>query len=376
MTSLVSFSNLVDGAAAPVSETFESYYPFTDKPWARIPRRKASDVDEGVSAAHKACRSGPWRTMTPSARGRLLMRLADLITANSDRLAALETRDSGKLVSDMTAQVRYIAEWHQYFGGLVDKIEGAGLPIDKAGMFAYTRRESVGVVAAIVRWNSPLLLLTWKLAPLLAVGNTVIIEPSEHASASTLAFAELFSEAGFPPGVVNTSISRNRRVRSASLTAANLMRLVSYLGGASNRPSSQWFATACASPRKRCSGPFCWSFHSMTRTKRSRSRTTVHMAWRPVSGLQYEEPSTAPSPSKPEPYGSTAIGPSATSRPSAATSGAASVAKADTRQSTRIFRPNPSGSIDWQDSQSVRHPTKRRMTKAAHSTSRRLGSRA
>src|SRR3984957_5120127 len=103
MTSLVSFSNLVDGAATPVSETFESYSPFPDKPWARIPRRKAS---EGVSAAHKACRSGPWRTMTPSARGRLLMRLADLITANSDRLAALETRDSGKLVSDMTAQVR------------------------------------------------------------------------------------------------------------------------------------------------------------------------------------------------------------------------------------------------------------------------------
>jgi hypothetical protein len=374
MTSLVSFSNLVDGAAAPVSETFESYYPFTDKPWARIPRRKAS---EGVSAAHKACRSGPWRTMTPSARGRLLMRLADLITANSDRLAALETRDSGKLVSDMTAQVRYIAEWHQYFGGLVDKIEGAGLPIDKAGMFAYTRRESVGVVAAIVRWNSPLLLLTWKLAPLLAVGNTVIIEPSEHASASTLAFAELFSEAGFPPGVVNTSISRNWRVRSASLTAANLMRLVSYLGGASNRPSSQWFATASASPRKRCSGPFCRLFHLIARRKRSRSRTTVHMAWRPASGPPiWAAPFAAPRLSKREPYGSTAIGPSATWRRSAATSGAASVAKADTRQSTRIFRPNPSGSIDWQDSQSVRHPTKRRMTKAAHSTSRRLGSRA
>jgi acyl-CoA reductase-like NAD-dependent aldehyde dehydrogenase len=118
-----------------------------------------------------------------------------------------------------------------------DKGEGAVLPIDKAEMFAYTRRESVGVVAAIVRWNSPLLLLIWKLAPLLAVGGTVIIRPSEHASASTLAF-ELFSEAGFPPGVVNTSISRNRRARGASFAAANLMRLVSYLGGASNRQSS------------------------------------------------------------------------------------------------------------------------------------------
>jgi acyl-CoA reductase-like NAD-dependent aldehyde dehydrogenase len=126
MTSLVSFSNLVDGAAAPVSETFESYYPFTGKPWARIPRCKASDVDEAVSAVHKAFRSGPWRTMTPSARGRLLMRLAYLITANSDRVAALETRNNGKLISEMTAQVRYIAEWYRYFGGPRGQNRGRG----------------------------------------------------------------------------------------------------------------------------------------------------------------------------------------------------------------------------------------------------------
>jgi (Z)-2-((N-methylformamido)methylene)-5-hydroxybutyrolactone dehydrogenase len=126
MTALVSFSNLVDGAAAPVSETFEGYYPFTGKPWARIPRCEASDVDEAVSAAHKACRSGPRRTMTPSARGRLLMRLADLITANSDRLAALETRDNGKLISEMIAQVRYIAESYRYFGGLRGQRRGRG----------------------------------------------------------------------------------------------------------------------------------------------------------------------------------------------------------------------------------------------------------
>jgi hypothetical protein len=94
--------------------------------------------------------------MTPSARGRLLMRLADLITANSDRLAALETRDSGKLISEMTPQVRYIAECYRYFGDPRGQNRGAVLPINKAGTFAYTRRESVGVVAAIVRWNSPL----------------------------------------------------------------------------------------------------------------------------------------------------------------------------------------------------------------------------
>ena len=95
MTALVSFSNLVNGAASPASETFESYNPFTGKPWALIPRCRSNDVDQAVAAAHAAFRSGPWRTMTPSARGRLLVRLADLIAENAERLAALETRDTG-----------------------------------------------------------------------------------------------------------------------------------------------------------------------------------------------------------------------------------------------------------------------------------------
>jgi aldehyde dehydrogenase (NAD+) len=132
------------------------------------------------------------------------VRLADLIAENAERLARIETRDNGKLIAEMGAQLRYIPEWYRYFGGLADKIEGSVLPIDKPGMFAFTRREPLGVVAAIVPWNSPLLLLAWKLAPMLAAGNTAVIKPSEHASASTLAFLELFEKAGFPPGVVNS----------------------------------------------------------------------------------------------------------------------------------------------------------------------------
>jgi (Z)-2-((N-methylformamido)methylene)-5-hydroxybutyrolactone dehydrogenase len=142
--------------------------------------------------------------LTATARGKLLVRLADLIAENADRLAALETRDNGKLIAEMSAQLRYLPEWYRYFGGLADKIEGAVLPIDKPGMFAFTRREPLGVIVTITPWNSPLLLLTWKLAPLLAAGNAVVIKPSEHSSASTLAFAELFAQAGFPAGVVNT----------------------------------------------------------------------------------------------------------------------------------------------------------------------------
>ena len=204
MSALASYSNIVDGISQQAAATFESFDPFTGKPWALIPRCDTADVDRAVTAASRAFRSKEWRGLTASARGKLMVRLADLIAANAERLAAIETRDNGKLINEMTVQLRYAPEWYRYFGGLADKIEGAVLPIDKPGMFAFTRREPIGVVAAIVPWNSPLLLLTWKLAPLLAAGNTVVIKPSEHASASTLAFVQLFAEAGFPAGVVNT----------------------------------------------------------------------------------------------------------------------------------------------------------------------------
>jgi (Z)-2-((N-methylformamido)methylene)-5-hydroxybutyrolactone dehydrogenase len=204
MSELAVFQNTVDGKKAEAREFFETFDPFAGRPWAKIPRCNAVDVDAAVGAANRAFRANPWRAMNASQRGRLLVRLADLIEAEADRLAAIEVRDNGKLIAEMSAQLRYLPQWYRYFGGLADKIEGGVLPIDKLGMFAFTRREPLGVIACIVPWNSPLLLLTWKLAPALAAGNTVVIKPSEHASASTLAFVELFEKAGFPPGVVNT----------------------------------------------------------------------------------------------------------------------------------------------------------------------------
>ena len=201
---LTAFQNTVDGARVAPRATLESLDPFTGKPWATIPADGADQVDAAVAAARAAFRSPAWAGLTATARGKLLLRLADLIAENADRLAMIETRDNGKLLAEMTTQCRYLPEWYRYFGGLADKIEGAVLPIDKANMFAFTRSEPLGVIAAIVPWNSPLLLLTWKLAPLLAAGNTVVIKPSEHAAASTLEFVQLFEKAGFPPGVVNT----------------------------------------------------------------------------------------------------------------------------------------------------------------------------
>ena len=206
MTDLTRFSNTVAGreVQAEGSATFESFDPFTGAPWAAIPRCSPADVDAAVQAARAAYRSPEWRGMTHTERGKLLVRLADLIFANAEELAALEVRDNGKLISEMLTQLRYIPEWYRYFGGLADKIEGGVLPIDKRGLHAYTRREPLGVIACITPWNSPLLLLAWKLAPALAAGNTAVIKPSEHASASTLSFVKLFEAAGFPPGVVNT----------------------------------------------------------------------------------------------------------------------------------------------------------------------------
>ncbi len=131
------------------------------------------------------------------------MRLAEIIEREASRLGELEVRDNGKLIAEMGVQTRYLAEWYRYFGGMADKVEGAVLPSDKPGIFNFTRYEPLGVIGMITAWNSPLLLLAWKLAPALAAGNTAVIKPSEYASASTLEFMELITEAGIPPGVVN-----------------------------------------------------------------------------------------------------------------------------------------------------------------------------
>ena len=156
-----------------------------------------------MEAAQKAFRAPSWAKISASARGALLRKLADLIAAEADRLAEIETRDNGKLITEMRTQLRYIPQWFNYFGGLADKIEGRVIPIDKPGMINFTREEPLGVVAAITPWNSPLMLATWKLAPALAAGNTVVWKPSEFSSVSALEFGRLFEKAGFPPGVVN-----------------------------------------------------------------------------------------------------------------------------------------------------------------------------
>jgi aldehyde dehydrogenase (NAD+) len=200
------------------------------KTWARIPKCDQRDVDQAVSAARKALEQGAWADMHPSQRGQLLRKLGDLILRDADHLATTEVQDNGKLYAEMRGQVGYIPQWFYYFGGLADKIEGAVVPIDKADMFTYTRHEPVGVVAAITPWNSPLLLTTWKLAPALAAGCTVVLKPSEFTSASTLEFARLIEEAGFPAGVVNVVTGFGADVGEALTTHPGVDK-IAFTGG-------------------------------------------------------------------------------------------------------------------------------------------------
>ncbi|MBL6932583.1 MAG: aldehyde dehydrogenase [Rhodospirillales bacterium] len=232
MSELTTFQNLVNGKRidSVSREWFDSFNPFTGKAWSRIPTCGAADVDFAVESAHAAFTSSEWSSLTPTARGQLMVRLADLISENAERLAEIEVRDNGKLIAEMSAQLNYIPQWYRYFGGLADKVEGRVLPIDKPDMFAYTRQEPLGVIAMVTPWNSPLLLLAWKLAPALAAGNTVVIKPSEYTSASTLEFVELFEKAGFPPGVVNTVTGLGVDV-GAPLSAHPKVAKIAFTGG-------------------------------------------------------------------------------------------------------------------------------------------------
>jgi aldehyde dehydrogenase (NAD+) len=207
---------------------FDSYNPFTGKVWAQVAQGDAEDVDRAVKVAHRAFSEGPWSQMTPSQRGLQMHKLGDLVARDAKKLAELEVRDNGKLIAEMQAQLNYVPNWYYYFGGLADKIQGAVIPLDKKGYFNFTRHEPVGVVAAITAWNSPLMLLAWKLAPALAAGCTAVVKPSEFTSASTLEFVKLVAEAGFPPGVVNVITGYGKDV--GSIVTHPLVRKIAFTG--------------------------------------------------------------------------------------------------------------------------------------------------
>lgn len=207
--------------------TIASIEPYTGTAWATIPECGPQEVDAAVTAANRALH-GEWRRVSPTARGNLLLRLADIIDANAEEIAQIECRDNGKVYREMIGQARGLSQWYRHFAGYADKIAGRTITADKPDFHIYTRREPIGVVGAITAWNSPLLLLAYKLAPALAAGCTFVVKPSELASASTLLFAKLVEQAGFPAGVF--SVITGGRAAGEALVAHPLINKVTFTG--------------------------------------------------------------------------------------------------------------------------------------------------
>ena len=215
---------------AESNAVLESIDPSTGEPWASMPSAGVEDTNRAVDSALAAFRQGAWPAMTASARGKLIMKLAELVARDAPLMAELETRDTGKIIRETRSQIGYASEYYRYYAGLADKIEGAVLPIDKPMMEVFTRREPLGVVAAIVPWNSQLFLSAVKIAPALAAGNTVVLKASEDAPAPLLHLGKLIHEAGFPPGVVNV-ITGEGETCGATLTRHSKVSRLAFTGG-------------------------------------------------------------------------------------------------------------------------------------------------
>ena len=209
---------------------FDTIDPSTGEAWASVPEAGQADVDRAVAAAENAWRTGPWARMPAVERGRLLYRLGDLLKQNSEALGTVETRDTGKIIRETSSQAAYMAGFYHYYAGLADKIEGAVIPTASDELLALTIREPIGVVAAVVPWNSQMFLAAAKIAPALAAGNTLVIKASEDGPAPLMKFAELVHEAGFPPGVVNIVTGFGDRCGRA-LTSHPAVARVAFTGG-------------------------------------------------------------------------------------------------------------------------------------------------
>ena len=210
-------------------KTFESLDPCTEQPWAKIAEADENDVNDAVNAAYDAF-SGEWSSILPSQRANYLRAIGDQLKENAELLGTIETKDTGKLFKETRFQANYIAEYYYYYAGLVDKIEGSTLPIDKEDMQVFTTRVPVGVVAAIIPWNSQMFLTAVKLAPALAMGNTIIIKASEIAPTPLLEFAKIIDKVGIPKGVVNI-ITGFADTCSKLLTSHPKINKIAFTGG-------------------------------------------------------------------------------------------------------------------------------------------------
>lgn len=208
-------------------EYFPAINPFTQEPWAQIPSATDEQVALAVASAREAF-DKVWSHTSGNDRAKLLNRLADLIEADADRMGRLESTDNGKVIRETSSQMHFAARQYRFFAGSADKIWGKVIPLDQPNIMDYSTREPLGVAILITAWNSPMGLLSNKLAPALAAGNCVVIKPSEHASATTLEFAKFVEKAGFPKGVINI-VTGDQRVGKALMNSGRVDR-VSFTG--------------------------------------------------------------------------------------------------------------------------------------------------
>lgn len=196
--------NYIDGRFVPSvsGQTFDAINPATGETICKVAAGDKADIDNAVKAARKALEGAAWKKMNAADRGRLLLRLADLVEQNAEELAQLESLNSGKIISDSRGDVQGVANSLRYYGGWADKIEGRTVPV-RGNFLSYTLRQPVGVVGQIIPWNFPLLMLAWKWGPALACGNTVVMKPAEQTPITAMKMAELAEQAGFPAGVIN-----------------------------------------------------------------------------------------------------------------------------------------------------------------------------
>ncbi len=224
------FDNWIGGGFAPPApdRRMETSDPFTGAVWATV-ADDPGEVDAAVAAARRAFEDGPWPQMPAAERARLMRRLGEILTRDADELAAIETRDNGKIIRETSAQARSLQSYYDFFAGLADKIAGEQIPSPSPNFLVYTERVPVGVVGAIIPWNSPLQLLTWKLAPLLAAGCTAVVKPSELTPVTALLLAERAAEAGIPPGVIN--VVTGGPAVGAALTSHGGIDKITFTGG-------------------------------------------------------------------------------------------------------------------------------------------------
>jgi acyl-CoA reductase-like NAD-dependent aldehyde dehydrogenase len=204
LAQLAHYDLYIDGrwVAPSGGDRFPTLNPFNQQPWATIAQAEAADVAAAVAAARHAFER-EWRGTPGVERAQLMHRLADLLDRDADRVGTLESTDNGKIVRETRAQMRFVARTFRFFAGYADKLFGKVIPLDRPELFDYATTEPLGVIGIITAWNSPIALLGNKLPAALAAGNTVVVKPSEHASVTTLEFAKLVEEAGFPRGVFN-----------------------------------------------------------------------------------------------------------------------------------------------------------------------------